>query len=321
MEKKADKKWRVLCNDELWFKPDVLKPLESIADIDYVEAKYDILLENIDRYDAYFATAHVCADKRVIERADRLKVIATSSTGIDHIDTNAARARGIKVFDISKEIELLNTFTATAEMTWCLLLALIRKLPWAFDAAKNGEWARQKFSGYQLFGKTLGILGYGRLGKMVAEIGKGYKMRIIAHDLIEINDRDIKQVDIDALLSESDVLSIHVHLTEETRGLLSKEMFLKMKHGINILNTSRGAIIDEEALLNALETGKVGGAGLDVIQGEWNSNLSEHPLIKYARTHDNLIITPHIGGSTVESIVGARKFMAEKLANYLKSLK
>ena len=124
----------------------------------------------------------------------------------------------------------------------------------------------------------------------------------------------------ETLLSESDVLSIHVHLTEKTRGLISSEALSKMKKNAVIINTSRGGIIDEDALLIALTSGNIAGAGLDVIHGEWESNLSEHALIKYAREHENLIITPHIGGSTVESIVGAREFMAIKLANFLKTI-
>jgi len=116
-------------------------------------------------------------------------------------------------------------------------------------------------------------------------------------------------------------LSVHIHLTKKTNKLLSRSALAKMKQGIIIINTSRGAIIDEAALLDALASGRVAGAGLDVINGEWDENLYEHPLIQYAREHNNLIITPHIGGSTVESIVGAREFMARKLADYLQSLR
>ena len=320
MRKRSAKKWKVLCNDELKYQKDVLQPLEEISDIDYQEARYDLLLESINKYDAYFASAHVRTDRIVLERAKRLKVIATPSTGTDHIDVDVAKERNIVVLDLAKEFELLDSFSATAEMAWCLLLALIRHLPRAFEAAKAGRWARQEFSGAQLLGKTLGILGYGRLGKMMAEIAKGFRMRIIACDVKTLRVQGIEQVDFETLLSESDILSIHIHLTKETRGLLSRDAFSKMKHGIIIINTSRGAIIDEEALLNSLESGWVSGAGLDVIHGEWNQNLSEHPLIAYARRHDNLIITPHIGGATVESIVGAREFMARRLFDYLKSI-
>ncbi len=320
MERDSVKKWKLLCNDELNYKRDALKPLEEIADIDYQEARYDLLLESIERYDAYFASAHVKTDRTVLEKAKRLKVIGTPSTGTDHIDVEFAKKKNIVILDIAKEFELLDTFSATAEMAWCLLLSLIRHLPQAFESAKKGHWARQKFSGVQLLGKTIGILGYGRLGKMVAEMAKGFRMNVITCDIQEINTPGIRQVDFDTLLSKSDIVSIHIHLTKENRGLFSRDVFSKIKKGVIIINTSRGAIIDEEALLDALNSGIVAGAGLDVINGEWNNNLLEHPLIKYVQSHDNLIISPHIGGATVESIVGAREFMAYSLLDYLKSI-
>ena len=321
MKESSGTRWKVLCNDKLWFKKDALHPLYNIADIDYQEAEYNLLLENICEYDAYYASASVRVDSKVLESAKRLKVIATPSTGIDHIDVDFATKKGITILGLAKEFELLDTFSATAELAWCLLLALIRHLPEAFEVTKKGDWARQRFAGRQLLGKTLGILGYGRLGRMMAEMAKGFRMKVIACDIREISEPGIKQVDFDTLLIESDVLSVHIHLTKKTNKLLSRSALAKMKQGIIIINTSRGAIIDEAALLDALASGRVAGAGLDVINGEWDENLYEHPLIQYAREHNNLIITPHIGGSTVESIVGAREFMARKLADYLQSLR
>ncbi|MFB0564468.1 MAG: NAD(P)-dependent oxidoreductase [Candidatus Aminicenantaceae bacterium] len=312
------RRWKVLCNEDLKLKPDALQVVEVIADVDYIEARRDILLQCIDRYDAYYASAWVKADEEVLKRAHRLKVIATPSTGTDHIDRDYARQKEIDVIDIAEDYDILDTFSATAEMAWCLLLACMRHLPGAFEDAKKGMWSRQKFTGCQLLGKTLGILGYGRLGKMMAEIGKGFRMRVIACDKKKFNSPGLEQVDFDTLLSESDVLTIHIHLTEKNRGILSREAFRNMKQGVVIINTSRGALIDEEALLEALESGKVAAAGLDVIQGEWDHNLVDHPLIKYAREHDNLIITPHIGGATVESIIDARIYVAQKLAYYIK---
>jgi len=321
MKNRYRQKWKILCNDELWFDKDVvLQPLKKIADIDFIVAKYDTLLECIGNYEGYYASASVRTDRQVLNRAKRLKVIATPSTGTDHIDVDIAREKGITVLDLAKEFKLLDTFSATAEHAWCLLLALVRRLPWAFDSVKKGQWGRQKFAGRQLMGKTLGILGYGRLGKMVAEIGKGFQMNVIACDVLEFSSPGVRQVDFYTLLGQSDVLSINVHLTKETRGLFSSEAFSKMKKGMILINTSRGAIVDEYALLDALNTGHIAGAGLDVVDGEWSDNLGEHPLIKYAQRHDNLLITPHIGGSTVESITGAREFMARKLAEYLESL-
>ena len=136
--------------------------------------------------------------------------------------------------------------------------------------------------------------------------------------LVSKNIKGVKQVSLDELLKSSNVISVHIHLTDENRGFISKELFSKMKKGVVLINTSRGAIIDEDAFLENLNSGHIGAAGLDVIDGEWDKNLYDHPLVKYSREHDNLVISPHIAGSTVESIVGARVFITKKLTEYIK---
>ena len=314
-----NKKYRVLCTD-LFVPMKVLRQhLGEIALIDLDKLDYLSLKQSIGNYDVYFAGAHLRADRSVLENGKRLKIIATASTGTDHIDVDYARYKGIEILHLAKEYELLNSFSATAEMAWCLLLALIRQLPQAFESAKQGIWARQKYAGTQLLGKTIGIFGYGRLGKMMADIALGFRMNVIGCDIRPIDNPKVIQVDFNTLLAQSDILSIHVHLNDQTRGLISRNAISRMKKGVIIINTSRGAIIDEGAFLEALEAGHIAGAGLDVIHGEWNKNLRNHPLVRYARKHQNLIITPHIGGSTIESIVGAREFMARKLGARLKS--
>jgi len=311
------KRWKVICNDDLSLKQDALAKLELIADVSHFSAKQDVLLENIHNYDAYFASAHVQANREILDNAKNLKVIATPSTGVDHIDVQYAKEKNIDVIHIANEIDLLNGFTATAEHAWGLLLACVRQLPSAFDCAKNGYWARQRFTGFQLYKKTLGIIGLGRLGKMLASFGNGFNMNVIGYDILDKNIKGVKQVSLNELLRTSDVISLNIHLTENNRGFISNELFRKMKRGVVLINTSRGAIIDETALLENLNSGHVSSAGLDVLYGEWDKNLYDHPLIKYAREHDNLVITPHIAGSTVESIVGARKFLAQKLSKYI----
>jgi D-3-phosphoglycerate dehydrogenase len=260
-------------------------------------------------------------ERQVLERASRLRVIATSSTGLDHIDLSAAKERNVTVLSLKEDTEFLDKITATAELAWALLLATVRRLPWAFDTAKQGIWARDRWRGRQISGKTLGVLGYGRLGRMIAEYGKAFRMRVIACDVRQVKPaEDVEMVDFDTLLRESDVLSIHIHLTEENRGLIDAEAFAKMKKGAYLVNTSRGAIVDEEALLQALLSGHLGGAALDVIEGEWRRDLNEHRLIRYASERDNLVITPHIGGITHESQKMAYERTARKLADYLEAL-
>lgn len=312
------KRWKVFCNDDLSLKKDALKELELISDVSYYPARQDVVFEHIRHYDAYYASAHVQTNREVLEIAQNLKVIATPSTGTDHIDIKYAKEKNVDVIQITNEIDLLNGFTATAEHAWGLLLACIRKLPAAFDCAKNGYWARQRFTGFQLYKKTLGIIGLGRLGTMMASFGNGFNMNVIGYDIVKKDINGVNQVSLNELLKSSDVISVHIHLTDETREFISDKLFKKMKRSVVLINTSRGEILDENALLENLYSGHVSSAGLDVINGEWDQNLYDHPLIEYSRKHDNLVISPHIASATVESIVGARIFVAKKLADYIK---
>jgi len=318
------RRFRVLCMADVSACPEALDPLREVAQVDVVPADRQVLVSSIGAYDAYFATLGVQVDAEVLARAGppygRLRAIATPSTGTDHLDLERARQLGIEVLSNKTDYELLDRITATAEMAWCLLLAAVRRLPWAFDAARQGEWARDRFRGHQLAYKTLGILGYGRLGRMVAQYGLAFRMRVIACDIRPFEAEHVRQVDLDTLLRESDVISIHVHLDETTRGMIGRREFALMRDGVVIVNTSRGAVINEDDFLEALRSGKVGAAGVDVIEGEWRTDLQEHPLVRYARQHDNLVISPHVGGVTLESQRMAYTHTARKLAAFLQSL-
>jgi D-3-phosphoglycerate dehydrogenase len=277
--------------------------------------------DSIREFDACIASLKIILDKEILDEAANLKVIATVSTGTDHIDVEYAKKRGIEIISLKDDIKFLDSITSTAELAWGLLLAAVRKKPWAFDAAKEGVWARDLFRGHQLSGKTLGIIGYGRLGRIVAQYGKAFRMNVIACDLKEVSpESHVKMVSMDHLLESSDVISIHVHLTPENRGLINADSFNRMKPGAVLINTSRGAIVDEKAFLVALETGRLSAAGIDVIDGEWNENLKEHPLIRYSNTHDNLVITPHLGGVTFEAQKSAVEFTVLKLRAKLRLL-
>jgi D-3-phosphoglycerate dehydrogenase len=298
--------------------PDVFAPLADVAEVVSLPADQKVLVEQIGNFDAYFASLAVRADRDVLSRANRLRVIATPSTGTDHIDVNFARERGIGIVCLKDDIDFLNQVTATAELAWALLLAVVRRLPAAVAAAREGNWARDGFRGHQISGNTLGVLGYGRLGRMVAEFGKAFRMRVLAcNDNPVTPAPGVQMVDFDTLFRESDVVSIHVHLTDANRKLVNRDALLKMKRGSIIINTSRGAVIDEPALLDALNSGHLAGAGLDVIEGEWEPNIRDHPLLRYLREHDNVVITPHIGGVTHESQRMAFAHTVKKLKDYL----
>ena len=308
---------RVLCLPDMTPAPDAVAVLQGVAEVDLVVPEPRTVMSVIDQYDACIACLRMRLDQSILEKAQRLKVVATPTTGLDHIDLPVLAQRGIELISLTHDYDFLNNVTSTAENAWGLLVACARKIPVAFDAVKRGEWSWQASQGRQLSGKTLGILGYGRLGKMVAQYGLAFRMSVLACDPIDFSTPGVRRIDLESLLSESDVLSVHVHLTDQTRHLLNRNAFEMMKPGIVIINTSRGAVIDEHALLEALQTSRVSACGLDVIDGEWRPDLIDHPLIRWARTHDNVVITPHIGGLTLESRHMALMHTARKLANYL----
>ena len=312
---------RVLNMAETDLFPDLWEPLAGLAEVVTVPAEAQVLADLLPDFDAYFATLHARLTADMIAAAPRLRVVATPSTGLDHLDLDAMREHGVALLSLKDDTEFLDRITATAEMAWGLLLAVVRKLPWSFAAAQRGEWARDRFRGMQLSGKTLGILGHGRLGRIVAEYGKAFRMNVLACDVRPVAAAPgVRLVDLDTLLREADVLSVHLHLTEANRHFLDAAAFARMKPGAILLNTSRGGVVDETALLAALGSGQLGGAGLDVIEGEWREDLADHPLIRYANTHENLVISPHTGGVTLESQRLTAAHMIAKLARFLEGL-
>jgi D-3-phosphoglycerate dehydrogenase len=312
------KKWAVLCATDVSAFPEVLDPLKDVAKVKICKPGHDALLREIRDADAFIASLHVRLDAEAIAAAKKLRVIATPSTKLDHLDLKAADARGITLLSLKYDREFLDTVTATAEFAWALMLACLRRIPWAFDAVKRGEWARDKFRGHQLSGKTFGILGYGRLGAMVGEYARAFRMRVLAHDFKDFQAEGIERVDKQTLFRESDVISLHVPLTPETTNLVDRKEFALMKPGAIIVNTSRGAIINQEALLEAIKTGRIAGAGLDVIHWEW-PDVKRHPLMEYARTHENLVIVPHLGDITYESQAMSLHHIAEKLGDFIRA--
>jgi D-3-phosphoglycerate dehydrogenase len=313
-------KWRVLDLSGITHSPEVFDELRQVAEITQMIPEHDTLELHLPEHNVYLAALKLRLTREIIEKCPDLKVVCTCSTGLDHLDLDALRERGVEVVSLKEDTEFLSNITSTAEMGWALLLAVVRKLPWGFDAAKQGIWARDRYRGHQLSGKTLGILGYGRLGRIMAEIGHGFRMRVLANDVKPVQPAAyVRMVDYDTLLRESDVLSIHIHLTPENERLLDAAAFDRMKSDAVLINTSRGAIVDEAALVEALESGRLGGAGLDVIHGEWDEDLRSHPLIRYANAHENLVISPHTGGITFEAQSMAMHFVCGKLAACLRA--
>jgi D-3-phosphoglycerate dehydrogenase len=315
--------FRILNTEPGRFSDHAKQALRRVGEVDEVEADREQLLTRVSDYDALFICIRNVIDREVIERGARLRYIATPTTGTDHIDLDAARERGVKVLSLAGETTFLRDVTATAELTWGLLLALIRKLPLAHQSVVRGEWQRDQLRGTELRGKTLGVIGYGRLGRMVAEYGRAFRMKVLAFDRNPERDAPhVGFVGLEELIRGSDVVSLHLPLTPETDGFFGAAKLSQMKPGAVLINTSRGRIVDEGALLQALRDGTIAGAAVDVLAGETSNRadwLAGDPMRNYASEHSNLIITPHIGGVTTDSVEMTNLFMIEKLARHLNS--
>ena len=303
--------------------PDIVKKLKKSYKILYSVNSRPLTKKYFGSCNIYLAAASVKVDKDLLNTSKKLKLIISPSTGTDHLDLQEIKKKKIKCVTITKEIKLLNSFTATSELSFSLMLNLFRKILPASKDTLKGVWAREKYSGRQLYGKTIGILGMGRLGKISAKIASGFNMKILAHDIIKKKINHVKMVSLQKLFKSADIVCVHIHLTKKTRGMINKKLIKLMKKSSIIINTSRGAIINEDDLLYALKKKLIAGAGLDVINGEWlsKSELLKHKLIKFAKKNNNLLIVPHIGGSTLESISGARRFVCNKLLKEYKRLK
>ena len=304
-----------MLGDEL----DFLKKKTNLSfSLDTVNQTY----QKIGNADIYISSAKVKVDKKFLNNSKKLRLILSPSTGTDHLDMNEIKKRKIKCIHIAKERKLLDTFTATSELVFALLLFINRSLMQNYFSAISGSWIRDKFTARQLYGKTFGIIGLGRLGKITAKIANGFGMKIIGFDknkTIKLN--KVKNVSLNTLLTKSDVISLHIHLNKKNENFINRKKISVMKDDATLINTSRGKIINEKDLLYYLKLRKKFKAGLDVINGEWLSkkDLKQHKLIKYANKNNNLIIVPHIGGATNESIYGARSFIINKLKNEIKN--
>jgi phosphoglycerate dehydrogenase-like enzyme len=255
----------------------------------------------------------------MVDAAPYLRIISCATTGSDHIERGSLDRRAIPVRSLKEDPSLLKNLTPAAELSWALLLACARKLKVAFRHVDQGAWVREEFPGVMLNGRTLGLVGCGRIGGWMARYALAFGMRVLAYDPHNSELPDgVTPLSLMALVEESDFLSIHVHLSDETRGLLSFDVLQKCKPGMILINTSRGAIVDEAALLDALKSGRIDAAGVDVLNGE--PEIDRHPLVEYARIHDNMLITPHCGGFSPDAVRLVCRHAARKILTELKNL-
>ncbi len=256
----------------------------------------------------------------MIRKAPALKIISCATTGSDHIKRGEIDKRSIPVRTLKEDRKLLLNITPAAELSWSLLMACARKLPAAAADVLAGNWVREDFPGIMLHGKTLGLVGLGRLGTWMSRYARAFGMKVIGYDpFIDSYPEGVEAVALADLAGASDFLSVHVHLSDETAGLVSRKILETCKPGMIVINTSRGALLDQSALLDGLKSGRIGGAGLDVLEGE--PEIDKHPLVEYARNHDNVIITPHCGGFSPDAVRVVCRHAAEKILACLEEAK
>ena len=284
----------------------------SEAGVDLLRSRFDVdvdgdspLEEIIGGYDAIVVRSATKLTADVLERAGRLKVIGRAGVGVDNVDVDAATRRGIVVANAPE-----STVVSAAEHTIGLLVALARNIPQAHAALKQGRWERSAYGGIELAGKTLGVLGFGRIGQQVARRALGLGMRVVAYDpyvtaerFRELGAEPVESPE--GVYAVADFLTLHLPLTAETRGSVSKTAFEAMRPGVRIVNAARGPLLDEEALLAALRSGKVAGAALDVFGDEPYTG----PLLEL----DNVVVTPHLAASTGEAQDRAGEIVAEQV--------
>jgi D-3-phosphoglycerate dehydrogenase/(S)-sulfolactate dehydrogenase len=301
---------RVLVSDDLSAEGvEIMRKAGLEVDVK-VGLKPEELEKIVGDYDALAVRSATKVNAKLLERAARLKVVGRAGVGVDNVDMEAATRRGVVVMNTPG-----GSSTTVAELTVAHMLALARHVAAATASVKAGKWEKKKFQGHELAGKTLGVVGIGNIGSIVVERCRAMKMRVVAYDPFISADAaarlGVEQVSLDALWPQADVISLHVPLTEQTRNLVNAAALAKMKKGALLVNCARGGVIDERALADALASGHLRGAALDVFEKE--PPAPDHPLLKL----DNFVCTPHLGASTEEAQAAVAVAIAEQLAAYL----
>ena len=318
-------KRRLLYYDILQYRPSVLERMhEKFHVVSLPDPAHDTddVLQGID---VSLAPLGFPFDKAKIDRCSNLKIIASSTLSVPHIDVEYAGKKGIQVCWLSEDQkEFLATITSTAELTWGLILAITRKIPWAHKEVCNGKWEGRSFgrrTPRMLSNMSLGIVGLGRLGTLVASYGKAFGMDVYYFSPKSRNSEYKRCNTLLALAGATDIVSIHAHHTPDTERMIGAKFLNAMKQGSYLVNTARGAIVDDIALLEALESGHLAGAAIDVLtdeyKAEFRDNLMDWSLVGYTKHHDNLIITPHYAGATVDAWVKTQSKTIELLLNSL----
>ena len=269
---------------------------------------------------AMFVGLGLMIDEPILTASDKLRWVVSPTTGLDHIDLNQANRLNVKVLTLRDLTNEISAVSSTAELSWGLVLALARRLTAAHQSVTEGIWNRTRFEGIELRGKTMGVVGLGRLGTYVAQYALGFGMRVLAVDTrSDTAFHAVECVGLNEMVCQSHVISLHVPFMPDTKHLVDRSLLEQMQPGTLLVNTSRGQIVDEAAVAEAIRGGALGGYGADVLSGEtaWDSRVGTNPLTPLIDEGFNVIITPHIGGYTTEAIQHTRGLVVtEFLSRY-----
>ncbi|MFN4189600.1 MAG: D-2-hydroxyacid dehydrogenase [Pseudothermotoga sp.] len=300
---------RVHVNDPLDQEAMNLLKSKSQLDVTSEHLERDDLITLIPQVEVLIVRSATKVTREIIERGTKLKIIGRAGVGLDNIDVNAAREKGVKVLNTPGASAI-----SVAELTFGLMLSAARHIARGTKDLKEGLWTKKELEGCELFGKTLGIIGLGMIGKEVAKRALAFGMNVIAYDPLVTSFENVRMVDLVELYRSSDFITLHVPLTEQTKHMINAEAIEKMKDKVIIVNASRGGVIDEEALYNALISGKVYAAAFDVFEVEPPQDDLRKKLLKLP----NVVATPHIGASTYEAQERVGKELVERIFNELK---
>lgn len=298
--------------------------LESAGIVTYIDDPMpQEVMSVIGGYHALYTNPNkskVYIGPEILDAAPELRVICTASTGTNHIDKKYAQARGVEILALTEERAVIERISSTAELAFALMMASLRHVVPGFRSVLDGEWDYTQFIGRQVNHLTVGVIGYGRLGRMFAGYARAFGARVLVHDPYKTVDGEgLEQVtDLAELLRQSDVISIHVHVTDETLGMLNRARFAEMNGDVLIVNTSRGDVINESELVEFLKLNPRARVATDVLEDEIRNRLAS-PLLRFAHESDQVLITPHIGGMTSDAQEIAYGHAASRLRDFLKA--
>ena len=315
-------KRRLLFSAPFEFLPaELLASLEDVFEVAYVYGKpLDAQLDSLEGAHAWLVSTapERFLGRDVLTRGLILEVVATPSTGWTHLDREYLDQKGISLLSLrgSRGVEDIR---ASSEFTFALILALLRKLPVALGEARAGRWRGNEavMRGNELCGKTLGVVGYGRIGRNLCRYARAFDVECLAHDpYVNVVDEWVEAVELAVLLRRADIVCLCMHLSPKTSGAFGREQFQSMKRGAWFINTARGELIDDVALLHALEADHLAGAAVDVLAGEQSLAAEGNVLLRWAAGHQNLIVTPHVAGLAVEAETKAAEEIVGQLVDY-----